>query len=836
VSTVTVGRKPTLGEVIDYYTRDDFLRLLLHTRSTRRVVLVISEKAHWEPDWGRYEVTGESTDDLGQFIRQEIAARLPGVGLDDRPDYYPSFHQAVWQRSGDGESVQDGGKRQRHLLQDCVFEADLLTWRDAFQDVFAIVDLLRRHNIPYWHKFSGHRSLHVVIPGEVIPKGYRGKGALNLARLLLQWGGSQAHQLPKITRMPYSLNEDTGLVCLPIERDMLEGFRPWQANLHLVEIRHSWTGRCSEGDLSRVETFVETLKTLKPGEMPRGEGEHRAFFTPSRELVLSYGRDRFGLLRGDGDVGRAWRLLAGGSPIPEATLLEGLLSTDADARWLTVEAFYLRGASLSNAGLTELLEQDEEYARPAAVDVLLRFEDSILPDLVELIGDLYRYSATGIRATYLLSQSDSLRQRVLGAIYERTGRSHDALIASACLAGSMMGDWRGADRLLEAVRRDPGLSELNKRKLAALEVMKELGGWNKREEAKRAQSLATLGGDVTDLLLIAAAGPNRRFRRGIVTALAMLADERAVHLLVRSLGDDFSQVRRKAIPGLIRIGEAAVDPLIEATTSDQVPVRRYAIHCLGCIGAPRAKPAILDALDDGEDVVRHQAIRALQHLATEEDIDRLKQVLRDESFDRAEEAVAALEVIGDAGKQALRDLAFEEYNPAGAFFVAREGDPRGREILAERLREGDPQRENAAEFLRELRDERCIPFFADVLRTTMHWRGAFIALELGRIGTPAAVAALIEALSSNSQHVRRGAVRGLTEAGDPVSIEPLIRCLVDDEDSKVRGLAGMALVEVGEEAALPLAKALKEGRIEGKHRQNTAKNVLQRLGLDVESL
>jgi hypothetical protein len=43
-------------------------------------------------------------------------------------------------------------------------------------------------------------------------------------------------------------------------------------------------------------------------------------------------------------------------------------------------------------------------------------------------------------------------------------------------------------------------------------------------------------------------------------------------------------------------------------------------------------------------------------------------------------------------------------------------------------------------------------------------------------------------------------------------------------------------MKMGEEAALSLAKALKEGRIEGKHRRNTAKIVLQRLGVDVESL
>ena len=228
------------------------------------------------------------------------------------------------------------------------------------------------------------------------------------------------------------------------------------------------------------------------------------------------------------------------------------------------------------------------------------------------------------------------------------------------------------------------------------------------------------------------------------------------------------------------------------------------------------------------------AIRALQRVATAEDVERLKQVLRDEPFDNTEEAVVALEAIGHEGEQALRDLAFEEHSPAGAYFVAREGDSRGREILVERLQEGDPQQTNAAEFLRELRDERCIPYFAEVLRTTMHWRGAFVALELGKIGTPEAVAALVEALSSTSQHVRRGAVRGLIEARDPASIEPLIECLVNDEDSKVRGLVGSALVEIGEEAAAQLTVALQEGRIQGKQRQILAKRVLSEMGVEAE--
>jgi HEAT repeat protein len=385
---------------------------------------------------------------------------------------------------------------------------------------------------------------------------------------------------------------------------------------------------------------------------------------------------------------------------------------------------------------------------------------------------------------------------------------------------------------LGPVRTTTDLSQRERVGLAALELMSTMGRGNKWQEGKKSQELAALGHEVTDLLLIAAASPHRRFRRSIVGALAVLADPRAVDLLIRSLADDYSKVRRKAVTGLIRIGAAAVDPLIEATASDQVLVRRYAVHCLGCISTLRAKPFILQALDDGEETVRRQAIRALKNLATADDVERLKQVLREEPFEGAMEALQAIAAVGQTGTQALREMALEERNPGAAYYLAGQDDPRGREILAERLVADDGVREDAAEFLRELRDARCVPFFADQLKTTTHWRGAFVAHELGRIGTPEAVAALIAALSREYVQVRRGALRGLAEAKDPIAIEPLIRCLNEDEDSKARGLAAAALAEMGREAVKPLRRALEEGRMRDRQRRNLVANALRKLGAE----
>ena len=225
MSIITPGRKPTLGEVLDYYTRDDFLSFLFHVLQTTRVVTVISKKLHWEPDWERDEVEAETIPTLKDFIVDKIKPAYPNTKLDDYPQFYPSFHQSVWRQ------IVPGHPESNAL--DCVFEADLPTWRDSFRDVGAAISLMEAHNVRYRHKFSGHRSLHIVLPSEIIPAGYRGKGSSKLAQHISRWSSSSAHFLPKITRMPYSLNEDTGLVCLPIQRGGLPDFRPWMETIGL---------------------------------------------------------------------------------------------------------------------------------------------------------------------------------------------------------------------------------------------------------------------------------------------------------------------------------------------------------------------------------------------------------------------------------------------------------------------------------------------------------------------------------------------------------------------------------------------------------------------------
>ena len=826
--TRTLGRRPTLGEVIAYYTQDGFLEFLAATCRTRPVVMIVPQQLHWEPNWAANEIGPGDVEHLGARIMDRVRAVWPEVGLEDRLSYYPSFHQSigVWPDETEAERRErgDGGKPKN---RDCIFEADLPTWRESFQDVYAIVELMDRYGILYRHKFSGHRSLHVFVPAQLLPPAHQGRNSRDLLRRLINWGDSQAHFLPDITRMPYSLNEDTGLVCLPIERGAVHRFRPWEANVHMVEVCDAWEEEIGEGDREKMHAFLDMLRDLE-AERAEDPAEDVAFF-PDREKVVSYYRGRLELAGDTDAVGNAWQLLVGDTEVPEQHLMEGLTGSDPDARWLTLEAFLMNGTGLSREGFVALLEQEDEYVRPAAVDVLLRFEAEIFPYLVEMAGASGSGTVMGTRAFYLLSQSASLRRRVLDAIVQQAERSHEALIAAACLVGSIVGDWPSAFGLLEAVRDAPDFSETERTQLAALDLMSTMGGWGKKEEAEKAQMLAELGRDITDLLLISVGSPNRRFRRGVVSALAILADERAMDLLIRALGDEYSKVQRRAVQGLIRIGEKAIPSLIEAAASDQPSVRKHAVSCLGYIGGARAKAVLLQALDDGDEELRSQALRPLKRMATVDDIERLQRILREDTWENALLALEAMETVGDEAPKVLAEMAFEERNLAAAYYVALHGDPEGREILAERLSPGDARREDAAEFLFRLEDERCVDALIDRLRMETGWRASWATHRLGRIGGERALAALIEALSGTDPNVRRGAVRALRVSKDPRAVEPLIRCL-GDPDAKVRGQAVGALTEMGEPVREPLTKALEENRIRGKRHQNLARTVLGRLG------
>jgi len=107
--------------------------------------------------------------------------------------------------------------------------------KQAFEDMKALLDTIERHGLFYQLAFSGNRSLHVIVPAEAWPENYGGKKARGLCAYLLDQCGPKTHLLPVLRRMPYSLNEDTGGICLPILPSMLPIFMACEASVRCMD-------------------------------------------------------------------------------------------------------------------------------------------------------------------------------------------------------------------------------------------------------------------------------------------------------------------------------------------------------------------------------------------------------------------------------------------------------------------------------------------------------------------------------------------------------------------------------------------------------------------------
>ena len=131
---------------------------------------------------------------------------------------------------------------------DLIFEVDGAGWRHSFEALSGAIHLLDEFEVCYRLKYSGVRSLHLMIPFEALPEQFNGESLLNQRKQIRHqileyfrlYCGVKKVDRPEILRLAYSLNEDNGLVSLPIPRDKLILFRPWEANIQNIIVDLPW--------------------------------------------------------------------------------------------------------------------------------------------------------------------------------------------------------------------------------------------------------------------------------------------------------------------------------------------------------------------------------------------------------------------------------------------------------------------------------------------------------------------------------------------------------------------------------------------------------------------
>jgi HEAT repeat protein len=327
------------------------------------------------------------------------------------------------------------------------------------------------------------------------------------------------------------------------------------------------------------------------------------------------------------------------------------------------------------------------------------------------------------------------------------------------------------------------------------------------EQERAARVLGRIGPPAVDSLIKLVQDRNAppETRAGAARILGVIGDRRAVDPLLGLLRDERYFVRQQGARALGRIGNPAIDSLVQMARSSLPAAREAAIEALGSlylergydsgsgpvtIGSPpstvlptakstntidpRALETIAAGLKDPSPMVQAAAVRALGETGSERAAELLMGLLRDESSPLRAQASSALGKIGKAGLPRL---------------IAALKDPR------------PSVRALASEALGEQRSGDSVLALVDLVTNDSSAARAAGVEALGKIGAPAGLNAILLVMRTGSVTVRRKSIVALIHFPDPRVVDALIFEL-GDKDDEARQAAASALGEVGDERAL----------------------------------
>jgi HEAT repeat protein len=289
-------------------------------------------------------------------------------------------------------------------------------------------------------------------------------------------------------------------------------------------------------------------------------------------------------------------------------------------------------------------------------------------------------------------------------------------------------------------------------------------------------------------------------RTASASALGMIGDPRAIKGLALLLRDERYFVRQRAAQALGRIGEPAVDLLLEMASSSTPATREAAVEALGTTASKRGVDRVIELLSDSNSNVRSAAVRALGETSSERAVPPLMSLLRDESNGLRGQASTSLARLGVVAVPSLIS-ALRDPKPSVRQLSAQAlGEIASREAVVPLIElvttDQSGARPEAIEALGKIGDPAAIPPILSVLRT------GSVAVRKRAIGALAsfrdsrAIDALTSALSDQNEEVRQAAAAGLGEVGDERSIVRLERLADNDASSDVRAAAVQAIERI----------------------------------------
>ena len=328
---------------------------------------------------------------------------------------------------------------------------------------------------------------------------------------------------------------------------------------------------------------------------------------------------------------------------------------------------------------------------------------------------------------------------------------------------------------------------------------------------------------------------DKEVREKAAWALSEIKDPRSIGPLIQAMKSDVSGRIEKAV---VKMGIAAVEPLILALEGDDPQVRERATFVLKRIQEPLSIDALLAGLNDEDSESRVHASWELRSvLRAKKDpraVEPLMAALNDEHPDVRSNAAEALGEIKDprAVEALIRALSDPTLSRPAAWALGEIRDVRAIPALIQSLdyseqnvRENaaaalvrfgahvvDPliailktgnvdAKQNAAWALGEIKDNRATIPLMDLLKhENMLVRSKAIE-SLGTLASPLAHDALVSMVRDSKPLVRAKAVQALAQSHHPDIMKPLLAALHDDNNF-VRESAANALADLGNPRAI----------------------------------
>ncbi len=304
--------------------------------------------------------------------------------------------------------------------------------------------------------------------------------------------------------------------------------------------------------------------------------------------------------------------------------------------------------------------------------------------------------------------------------------------------------------------------------------------------------------------------------------------EAALPELFRVLREGEPGPRWAAGEAITYIGAPSLPGLVEALRHPNPEVRHVAAYGLIYCGDARAAPALLEAMRDGDALVRLGALKALRHIADPDSELPLRAALAAGVTPRTAVAWALKGVQAQAVLRLLDDLHQQtEAGEAARIGIRRIWESEPRRLLSVLHGGRYVMRARAADALALLGDPAAVPDLLRALDDEVDVVRGHAANALGQIKDRRALPPLLSLLGEDDMLLRWTAAEALGRLGDPAAVLPLLLAWIDADHEMILEVTGEALSRIGEAAHGPLREALNDPREEV---QRAARYILGQLG------